>query len=109
MGHLMRRFTPVPVQPVGRCSAPTFVDYADGTGALCNVERPVYPPSAQGYAMRVLRHAGPRHVSIAEAAGLLGMAAVQVSGLERGLYTLPEPEWALLFERLHAAKLQPRG
>lgn len=83
------------VEPIGTRKTPAFVDYADGTGELKTLDRPVYPASPDGEAFRRLRV--ERGVSLREAARRLGISPADVSGLEFGR-VVPRDGWTVVRE-----------
>ena len=66
---------------------------------LEDVRTPVYPSSTRAGALRTLRKVA--RLGLRDAASMLGVRAVELSGLERGrLVPEDESEWLKMFEKL---------
>jgi len=99
------RLNPTPVEPIGERDTQGFAHYSDGCRWV-NVRVPVFPPSPDGDALRDVR----RLIGLGEAARHVNLTPEQMSGLERGRYTLTNPEWNWLLGemgRLAASKAAP--
>lgn len=73
----------IDVEPAGRKKGMAFVECADRSqSGLREVEYPVYPDSSLGRALRVTRQANG--IGLRKAADILGITAMQLSGLEGG-------------------------
>jgi len=92
----------IPVQPIGTQTAGAFVDgerNGHRFGEFQIREIPKYPPSPKGEQLRSLRLQIP--YSLRQAANLLGIGVVQLSGLERGTHTYTKSEeWDRAFDAL---------
>jgi hypothetical protein len=78
-------------QPIGTQQTLAFVC----PGGLRPVDLPVYPPSPRGEALRALRV--DLRIGLREAATAMGLSAVELGEIERGV-SVPEEEasWAWL-------------
>lgn len=98
------KLTVTPVAPIGARKAMAFVEHVDESlSGLHEVELPIYPDSPHGRKLRELRI---RHgVGLRYCSELLGLTAVEVSGLERGSHTTDE--WDEVFARLASVEVSP--
>lgn len=82
----------IPVSPTGTRQSLAFV-CGVRTGGLREVTEPVYPPSPRGAALRELRAREGAHVTLGEAARLMGVRPSELSSLELGRATLSAEDW----------------
>ena len=82
----------IPVAPIGTHRSVAFV-CGPRTSELREIEEPTYPPSPRGAALRELRARDGAHVTLGEAARLLGIRPSEVSSLELGRVTLSAEDW----------------
>lgn len=88
----------IKADPSGYERSAAFVTRARGC-TLEDVRTPVYPVSARAGALRVLRRT--KGLGLRDAASLLGIRAVELSGLERGrLVPEDEGEWMNMLETI---------
>ncbi len=85
----------VPVERIGSRKMLAFVEYDDPSkSGLHEVVLPVYPDSPGGRELRALRlRLG---LGLRKCASLLGITAVELSGLERGSH-IPASGWDAVF------------
>lgn len=98
----------LPVAPIGTHRSAAFV-CGPHTSGLREIEEPTYPPSPRGDALRELRAREGAHVTIREAARLLGISAVDVSALELGRATLSDEDWDEAERRIRESKASRGG
>ena len=79
------------VASTGATRTLAFVDYADRSGEMKEVDLLVYPPHPQGDRLREARV--QVSVSMGELAKVLGITAAELSGLEHGSYTTDQAGW----------------
>lgn len=82
----------IPVAPIGTRRSVAFV-CGPRTSGLRDTEEPTYPPSPRGDALRELRAREGDHVTIGEAARLLGIGPADLCSLEYGRATLSDEDW----------------
>ena len=89
------------VPPVGTKRTMAFVEHQDESlSGLHEVELPVYPDSPMGRELRGARlRAG---IGLRHCAELLGLSLVEMSGLERGSYTVDD--WDDVLARVQARR-----
>ena len=85
--------TLIPVAPIGSRRSVAFV-CGPQTSELRDIEESTYPPSPRGAALRELRAREGAHVTLGEAARLLGIRPSELSSLELGRATLSAEDWA---------------
>ena len=98
----------LPVVPTGQCTGPAIVDYTDRRkSGLREVTFDIYPPPARPLREWRMGKAGTPvagYLGLRECAKLLGIAAVDLSSLERGSATLSEADWARVEAAISAAQ-----
>jgi hypothetical protein len=81
------------VTPTGERTSGCFVDYADGTGEFKDMTFKSYPDSPRGRSLFIVRHTAG--IYLGTAGKLLGLGAVDISGLERGAFEfVDDADWA---------------
>ena len=101
----MNKLQLIPVPSTIKRDTPMFVDWVDEAGNMQGAFRvlpvDVYPPSPCGEALRHIRVMGG--FGLRQAATLLGLTALELSGLERGSTTLSSEEWIKVYETIRQA------
>ncbi len=94
-----------PVAPCGQHRSPCFVDYADGTGELRDLDIADYPNEERRRELRNRRVNGAAFMSIREAARRLGLTAAEYSSIERG--SMEPEDWNAMLCVLFEGPLPP--
>lgn len=90
----------IEVEPTGTEKVTALIDWMGPDGKLeggpCEIDSPIYPPSANG--LLLYTHRMECQVTVRNGAEMLSFTPTELWGLEHGRYTLSDGDWNDLFK-----------